>query len=96
MDEARLCSEAISSLIHPIEEQSGMEEQSKTKRTKLMRFWIFGIFIIVFAAITAYISLWTQQGIVAAIMTGWPIWVITLVAGLLIYFGYQYLYLKRQ
>jgi hypothetical protein len=73
-----------------------MEEQSKVKRTKLMRFWILGTFIIVFAAITAYIALWTGQSFVTAIMTGLPIWGITLVAGVLIYFGYQYLYLKNQ
>jgi hypothetical protein len=73
-----------------------MDDQNKTKRTKLMRFWILGTFIIVFAAITAYISLWTRQSFVAAMMTGLPIWGITLVAGLLIYFGYQYLYLRNQ
>ena len=73
-----------------------MEDQSKTKRGNLMCFWILGTFIIVFAAITAYISVWTQQPILSAIMTGLPIWGITLVAGLLIYFGYQYLYLRNR
>jgi hypothetical protein len=73
-----------------------MEDESKTKRTKLMRFWIIGIFIIVFASITTYISLWTQKSFFESIIVGWPIWVITLVAGVLIYFGYNYLYLKNR
>jgi hypothetical protein len=86
----------MSLLTYSIEEKAGMEDQTKTKRSNLMRFWIIGTFIIVFAAITVYISLWTRQSFIQAIMTGLPIWGITLVAGLVIYFGYQYLYLKNR
>jgi hypothetical protein len=76
-----------------------MEEQAqdyKNKRMKLMRFWLVGTFLIVTAAITTYIMTWTQVGVMDALMVGLPIWAITLVTCVAIYFGYQYIYLKNQ
>jgi hypothetical protein len=54
----------------------------------LMRFWLFGTFIIVFAAITVYIGLfvdWSQ-----ALIQGLPIWGLTAVLCVLWYFLYAF------
>lgn len=66
----------------------------KEKRIRLMRFWLFGSAVIVFAAVTAYLFLFTGN-IVAALVAGLPIWGIVAVAAVLIFFGYQ-AWLRRQ
>ena len=65
----------------------------KTQLLALMRFWLFGTFIIVFAAITVYIGLfvtWSQ-----ALVQGLPIWGLTAVLCVLWYFIYS-AYLNRK
>jgi hypothetical protein len=61
----------------------------KEKLLKLMRFWLVGTFIIVWASITLYIGLFTSRDWLLALRHGFPIWGI--VAGLCIiwYFGYK-------
>lgn len=58
------------------------------KKLKLMRFWLVGVFIIVWAAITIYIGMlvgnWWW-----AIQSGFPIWGITAVLCVIAYFGYR-------
>ncbi|MFQ6100076.1 MAG: hypothetical protein ACE5OS_02420 [Anaerolineae bacterium] len=73
-----------------------MSEEQK-KNTRLLAFWLFGTVMIVFAAITAYIFLFTA-GVFpmwAAIKVGFPIWGITALAAIIIYAGY-YFYTKRK
>ncbi len=77
------------------EQKVVMEEKKPDKKNllALMRFWLFGTFIIVFAAITVYIGLfagWQQ-----ALAKGWPIWGITAVLCVVWYFAYQW-YLSRK
>ncbi len=69
--------------------------EEKGKSLKLLAFWMFGTVVIVFAAITAYIFLFTGGTLLEAIKAGFPIWGITILAGLLIYGGY-YLYVSRK
>jgi len=40
-----------------------MEDQ--TKRVRLMRFWLFGMFVIVFAAVTTYAGMYVGLAIMA-------------------------------
>lgn len=57
---------------------------------RLMRFWLFGIFVIVFAAITGYIGLFTNRDWLAALRAGFPIWGITAALCIVAYAGYGY------
>ena len=74
-------------------------EDERAKLLRLMRFWLFGTFVIVFAAITAYIWIFSaplgEANLFRAALRGWPIWGITAVACVLIYIGYS-LYSKRK
>lgn len=66
----------------------------KEKRLRLMRFWLFGTVVIVFAALTAYSYLWTLN-ITAALTMGLKVGAAAAVAAVLIYFGYR-AWLKRR
>ncbi len=66
----------------------------KQKRLRLMRFWLFGSFLIVWAAVTAYIAMFTGD-FVGAIGTGLPIWGITGVTAVVLYVVYS-AWLRRQ
>jgi len=59
------------------------------KKIKLMRFWLVGIFVIVWAAITLYIGMFTSRDWWLAIKSGFPIWGITAVLCIIWYFGYK-------
>jgi len=65
------------------------------KKLKLMRFWLFGIFVIVFAGLTAFLYFPTLGNIWAAIKAGWMIWGGTAVGCVLVYFFYKW-FLGRQ
>ncbi len=69
--------------------------EKKQKLLNLMRFWLFGTFVIVWAAITAYIGLFTNKNAWTAIMAGLPIWGITAVLCVVWYFIYRW-WLGRQ
>lgn len=69
--------------------------ERKTKLLNLFRFWLFGTFVIVWAAVTMYIGLFTSQDWVAAIRAGLPIWGTVAVLCVVWYFVYQ-TWLKRQ
>jgi len=66
---------------------------SKNDLLKLMRFWLFGTFIIVFAGITVYIGLFASWQ--KALIQGLPIWGLTAVLCVIWYFFYQW-YLNRK
>lgn len=69
--------------------------EKKTKLLKLMRFWLFGTFVVVWAAITTYIGLFTNRDWWMAIVNGFPIWGITGALCILWYAGYSF-WLKRR
>jgi hypothetical protein len=69
--------------------------EEKAKLLRLMRFWLFGTFIVVWAAITVYIGLFTNRNWWVAVRAGFPIWGITALLCILWYVGYSY-YLKRK
>ncbi len=70
-----------------------MNKLDNTKLLGLMRYWLFGTFIIVFVAVTMYIGLFV--GWTSALLKGLPIWGITAVLCVLFYFGYRW-YLGRK
>ena len=67
----------------------------KGKLLNLMRFWLFGTFVIVFAAITAYIAMLNNANIGQALLKGLPIWGLTAILCIIWYFFYQW-YLGRK
>ncbi len=69
-----------------------MDENQKL--INLMRFWLFGTFVIVFTAITMYIGLFTNQNPWVALRHGFPIWGITALLCAVWYYGYKW-YLAR-
>ncbi len=77
-----------------------MDSEVKEKILKLMRFWLLGTFIIVFAAVTAYTFIWLSMApsftFGHVIQAAWPVWALTAVACLALYFGYKFLYLKNR
>ncbi len=72
------------------------EEQQK--KTRLLAYWCFSTTLVVFAAITAYIALWTRElgaTMMEILKAGFPIWGITALAAAIIFFGY-YFYTKSR
>ena len=69
-------------------------KDDKEKLLGLMRFWLFGIFIIVFAAMVIYIGMFTSNGFVQALTASAPIWGITAVLCVIWYFAYKW-YINR-
>lgn len=65
------------------------------KRLNLMRFWLFGTFVIVFAAVTIYIGMFTNQDWMMALRAGFPIWGVVAVLCVIWYFGYKYWISKK-
>ncbi len=61
----------------------------KTKMLALMRFWLFGTFLIVWAALTIYIGLFTDRDWWLAITTGFPIWGLVGALCIIWYFVYK-------
>jgi len=67
----------------------------KEKLLNLMRFWLFGTFVIVFAAVTAYIGIFSNRNWWLAIQAGFPIWGLAAVLAVVWYYLYKW-YLTRQ
>lgn len=63
--------------------------EDKTKMLKLMRFWLFGTFIIVYAAVTVYAGQLVGLEIMKE-ANYWYIIVATAVLCVAAYFGYQW------
>lgn len=70
-------------------------DEAKQKLLRLWRFWLFGIFVIVWAAITLYIGLFTMNDWMAALKAGFPIWGIVGALCVVWYVGYSW-WLGRQ
>ena len=65
-----------------------MDAQEKEKKLKLMRFWLFGTFVIFFAAMTVYFGTITQAvgiafGTGSSIFTNMYYWIFVVVLALL-------------
>ncbi len=67
----------------------------KNKLLNLMRFWLFGTFVIVFAAVFAYLFMLSGGNLGLTLLNGWPIWVINAVLCVVWYFFYLW-YLNRK
>ncbi|HBG74597.1 MAG: hypothetical protein A2X25_11230 [Chloroflexi bacterium GWB2_49_20] len=65
------------------------------KKLNLMRFWLFGIFVLVFAGLTAFLYYPAIGNIWLAIKSGWLIWGGTAVMCILLYYVYKG-YLNRK
>jgi len=68
-----------------------MNNDEKAKMLRLMRFWLFGTFILIFTAATLYTGVATQTGL--AILTQPNYWY-AMVITLLLCVGAYYLYRK--
>ncbi len=66
----------------------------KEKMLKMMRFWLFGTFIIVFAAVTLYAGMWVGSAIFSQ-ANYWLIIAVTAVLCVVGYYGYK-AYLDKQ
>jgi len=67
--------------------------EDKVKRLNLMRFWLFGTFVIVWAATFAFTYLWIAPvgaDFMDVVITALPVWVITAVLAVIWYFGYRW------
>ena len=69
------------------------DKSDQSKLLDLFRFWCFGTFIIIFAAVTVYIGLFVSWS--EALSRGLPIWGLVAVICLLWYFIYRW-YLNRK
>jgi hypothetical protein len=76
------------------EEKSTSDQ--KTKLLNLMRFWLFGTFLIVWVAVTLYIGLFSDRDWWLAIRSGFPIWAIVGALCIVWYFVYKYLLMRRK
>ena len=62
----------------------------KTKLLNMMKFWLFGTFIIVFVATFMYSGLFTDRDWILALKTSLPVWGITAVLCVVWYFAYKW------
>lgn len=68
---------------------------NEDKKLKLMKFWLFGTFVIVVAAITVYLGMFTGL----AIFSEWRYWLVVVIAAVLSigsFFLYQGLINKQK
>jgi hypothetical protein len=61
---------------------------AKQRRLRLMRFWLFGSVLIVWAAVTAYIGMFTGNPM-GAVVAGLPMAGIVALAAIILYFVYK-------
>ena len=67
--------------------------EDKVKRLNLMRFWLFGTFVIVWAATFTFTFLWITPigaGLTDVVVAALPVWVITAVLAVVWYLGYKW------
>ncbi len=67
--------------------------EDKGKRLNLMRFWLFGTFVIVLAATFTFTFLWIAPvgaNLADAAVTSLPVWIFTAVLAVAWYFGYKW------
>ena len=67
----------------------------KKQLLNLMRFWCFGTFIIVFAAISVYLGLFNNGNWVDTFVAGLPVWGVTAVLCILEYYVYKWYSVRK-
>ena len=71
-----------------------MEDDKKIKLLNLMRFWLFGVFVIVFVSMVIYVGMFTFGDVMKAVTVSAPIWLTTGVLCIIWYYAYQW-YINR-
>ena len=74
-----------------------MSEQ-RQRGMRLLAYWLFSTELVVFAALTTYIALWTRPAGATTwtiIKAGFPIWGIVGLVAIVIYVGY-YFYVRQK
>lgn len=69
-------------------DKKGKEPPTKESLLNLMRFWLFGTFIIIFVATFVYVGMFANMNWLLVLKSGWYMWVIILVLCVGAYFGY--------
>ncbi len=67
--------------------------EDKVKRLNLMRFWLFGTFVIVWAATFTFTYMWVapaSASIMDIVRVALPVWIITAVLAVVLYIGYKW------
>ena len=67
----------------------------KEKLLGLMKFWLFGTFIIVFTATTVYLGMFTNNNWMLALKSSFPMWGITAVLCIIWFYVYKW-YIGRK
>jgi len=65
------------------------------KKLKLMKFWLFGIFVLVLSGVTAFIYYPAQGNILLALQSGWMLWGGTAILCIIIFYLYKW-FLNRK
>jgi polyferredoxin len=72
--------------------------EEQLKKIRLVAYWLFATVVIVFGAVTAFITIWVRPAggtLMQVIRAGFPIWGITALVAIVAYGGY-YLYARRR
>ena len=66
--------------------------EDKVKRLNLMRFWLFGTFVLLWAISLTYYFLYLApiSDLATVISAVWPVWVVAAVGAIAIYYGYKW------
>jgi len=66
--------------------------EEKEKRLSLMRFWLFGTFVLLWAISLTYYFLYLApiSDLATVISAVWPVWVVAAIGAIAIYYGYKW------
>ena len=64
-------------------------------KLKLMKFWLFGIFVLVLAGVTAFIYYPANGNVLLSLQSGWSIWGGTGILCILVFYFYKW-FLNRK
>ncbi|GMR11684.1 MAG: hypothetical protein BMS9Abin28_2522 [Anaerolineae bacterium] len=66
--------------------------EDKERRLRLMRFWLFGTFVLLWAISLAYYFLYLApiSDVATVLRAVWPVWVVAAVGAIAAYFGYRW------
>lgn len=71
-----------------------MSEEKKKNLLDLMRYWLFGVFVIVFVSMVIYVGLFTFGDVLKAVTASAPIWGTTGVLCIIWFYAYRW-YINR-
>ncbi len=66
--------------------------EDKAKQLNLMRFWLFGTFVILWAISLTYMFIYLApiSDVATVLRTVWPVWVVAAVGAIVLYLGYKW------